>query len=269
MQRIEMICETYAWYKSVGNRAEQTPLARYVYNVEHADIWVANHLSRVRATTSSEIAAVLRRADQVFAHCSHRMAIVDSLTPDSFIARLVLAGFTELTPTLQMVLDGELETEHAPKFKTLAASRDLALQPVVTEADWDALYPLVRANHIEGESSHHLQLEEEITRRIIRGYRAKSSICQFFLAWLEGVPCAYGSAILGPHGMGIVEDLFTLQAHRRRGLATALIAHAVAYARSRGMGPMLIGPHVTEPPKALYASLGFAPECVTRQYLRE
>ena len=264
-----MVCETYAWYQSVGNKTEQTPLARYVHNVQHADIWVANHLSRVRAASQSEIAAVLKRADEVFAHCAHRMAIVDSLTPDPFIASLVLAGFSELTPTLQMVLDGALEPAHAPKSSALGASRDIALQPVVTDADWHTLYPLVRANHLEGNSSHHLNLEEEITRRMLAGYRAKAAVCQFFLARLEGVPCAYGSAILGPHGMGVVEDLFTLQTHRRRGLATAVIAHAVAYARSRGMGPMLIGPHVTEKPKALYAALGFVPQCVTRQYLRE
>ena len=269
MHGIEIVSETYAWYQSVGNRTEQTPLAHYVYHVEHGEIWVANHLSRVRAETPSEIAAVLRRADEVFAHCSHRMAIVDSLTPDPFIARLALDGFTELTPTLQMVLEGTLQTAHATKFNALAASRDFALHPVLTDADWDELYPLVRANHLEGDSSHHLELEEDISRRIFAGYRAKSTVCQFFIARLRGVPCGYGSAIVGPHGMGLVEDLFTLQAYRRLGLATAVIAHAVAHARARGMGPMLIGAHVTEEPKALYAALGFVPRSVTRQYLRQ
>ena len=69
--------------------------------------------------------------------------------------------------------------------------------------------------------------------------------------------------------MGMVEDLFTRPAHRGRGLATAIIAHAIAYARSYGMGSMLIAPHVTEKPKALYAALGFAPRCIIRQFLLE
>jgi hypothetical protein len=34
------------------------------------------------------------------------------------------------------------------------------------------------------------------------------------------------------------------------------------------MGPMLIGAVGDELPKALYASLGFVPQCLTRHYLR-
>jgi GNAT superfamily N-acetyltransferase len=90
---------------------------------------------------------------------------------------------------------------------------------------------------------------------------------QFFLAIVDGAPRAYGSSIVTPHGMGIVEDLFTLPEYRKRGLATALIANAIAYARARGMGPMLIGAYADEPAKALYAARGFQPQCLTRQYL--
>jgi ribosomal protein S18 acetylase RimI-like enzyme len=67
--------------------------------------------------------------------------------------------------------------------------------------------------------------------------------------------------------MGIVEDLFTLPAYRRRGIATALIRHAVAYARDRGMTTMLIGALAEETAKSLYVSLGFVPQCLTRHYL--
>jgi len=35
------------------------------------------------------------------------------------------------------------------------------------------------------------------------------------------------------------------------------------------MGPMLIGAVGNELPKALYGSLGFVPQCLTRQYLRQ
>ena len=66
-------------------------------------------------------------------------------------------------------------------------------------------------------------------------------MAQFFLARVEGVDCAYGSAVVGPFAMGIVEDLFTLPGYRKRGLATAIVAHAIAHARALGMGPMLIG----------------------------
>ena len=269
MDRLEEIAETYAWYQSVGNQVEDDSLARYVHNFERSDIWVANHVSRVRARSQSDVDHVLREVDRVLAHCRHRMFIVDPFTPDPFIARLVLEGFTELTPTLQMVLEGPLAASGGRPARSSSGSTQVELEPVISDADWQALYPLARANHIEGSSSHHLQLEEETTRHLILGYRAKSAISQFFLARWDGVACAYGSAVIGPHGMGIIEDLFTLQAYRLRGIAAAIIAHAVEYARNRGMGPILIGPHVTETPKSFYAALGFVPQCVTRQYFRD
>jgi GNAT superfamily N-acetyltransferase len=67
--------------------------------------------------------------------------------------------------------------------------------------------------------------------------------------------------------IGMVEDLFTLPTHRRRGIASAIIARAVADLRRRGAGPILIGAHAGEEPKRLYAGLGFAPLCITRQYI--
>ena len=259
MQRLEQIAETYAWYHSVGNHVEEHALARYVRHVEHSDVWVANHLSRVRAQTPAEIEQVLRHADQLFAHCTHRMVMVDPLTPEAFVARMALEDFRELTPTLQMVLEGSLKESGAR----------VELRPVVTDSEWQAMYALVRANHIEGKSSHGLHFDDELTRRMVAGYRAKATVAQFFCAFVEDAVCAYGCSVIGPHGLGIVEDLFTLPAYRKRGIATAIIQHAVEHARARGMGPMLIGPHVTEEPKKLYATLGFVPQCITRPYLLE
>ena len=87
------------------------------------------------------------------------------------------------------------------------------------------------------------------------------------LARVAGADCAYGAGALCDNGVGMVEDLFTLPARRRRGVATAIIARAVADLRRRGAGPVLIGAHAGEPPKRLYAALGFAPVCVTREYV--
>jgi GNAT superfamily N-acetyltransferase len=112
-------------------------------------------------------------------------------------------------------------------------------------------------------------LDEDITRGIVADYRAKSEVVQFFLAHVEGVACAYGSAVVSPFGMGIVEDLYTLPLYRKRGIASALVAHIVDYARARGVGPMLIGAVADAAPRRLYASMGFVPQCVTRQYLKE
>jgi GNAT superfamily N-acetyltransferase len=256
MDRLAQIAATFAFQQSFGQATEDTALARYVRNPSLADIWVANHVSLVRAQDAREIAEVLGHTERALAHCTHRMFIVDALTPPAFVARLALDGYTELTATLHMVLEGELRVPGA----------SLDLRPVERNEDWEAFSRLLRANHLE-KRVHGLQLAEEITAGVVAAHRAKAGAVQFFLAIVDGEPRAYCSSIVAPHGMGVVEDLFTLAEYRKRGIASALIAHAVAHARARGMGPMLIGAFVDEPPKALYAALGFEPRCVTRQYM--
>jgi GNAT superfamily N-acetyltransferase len=70
--------------------------------------------------------------------------------------------------------------------------------------------------------------------------------------------------------VGVVEWLFTRPDQRRRGVAKALVAHAVADARARGAGAVLIGPDggAYDLPRRFYATLGFRPLCVTRIYTR-
>jgi len=92
--------------------------------------------------------------------------------------------------------------------------------------------------------------------------------CQCFLAREAGVAGAYGASVLCANGLGMVEDLFTLPAFRKRGSATAILARAITHVRQQGAAQILIGAHTTEPPKRLYAALGFAPVCVTREYIK-
>ena len=66
--------------------------------------------------------------------------------------------------------------------------------------------------------------------------------------------------------MGKVEDLFTDPDFRGRGVASALIASAVADARERGAGPVLVGARPDDTPRLMYAAMGFRPLCLTRAY---
>jgi GNAT superfamily N-acetyltransferase len=259
MHIIERIAETHAWYQSYGNEADEEPLATYVRNPAQPDIWVANHISRVRAQHADEIERVLSRAEAALAHCSHRMVIVDPFTPQELVARLALDDYRELTPLVQMLLDGPVARPGAR----------VEFRPVVSEADWEELYRLLRADQIEGKRTYHLELDESITRGMLEGYRAKRAVQQFFLALDRGEACAFGSSVVGPCGIGAIEDLYTSPSHRKRGIATALVHQAVVHAREHGMGPMLISTHVSEQAKHLYAALGFRPTCMIRHYLKE
>ena len=59
--------------------------------------------------------------------------------------------------------------------------------------------------------------------------------------------------------------LFEKLDNLRRGIATALIAHAVGDARNRGAGPVLIGADPDDTPKHMYAAMGFRPFCLTHR----
>ena len=250
------VCSAYAWQRALGHATAQEPTCRIVWDRDHPDVWDANHISDVRAQTAAEIETVLRRADEALAHCRHRLFVVDPLTPPAFVARLALDDYRELPSTIQLVLDGNLR----------ATPRDLDIRPVATDTDWDGLHALVRRDHAEGARTHG-PLPDEVTRGVVASYRKKVPAYQFFLARENGVDCAYGAGVLCENGVGMIEDLFTLPSFRGRGIATTIIARAIAHVRGQGAAEILIGALATDAPKRLYASLGFAPVCVTREYI--
>jgi len=258
MDIVARVCTAYAWQRALGHNTMREPFCCLVWDRAYPDVWDANHISEVRARSATDIAQVLQRADETFRHCRHRLFGVDPLTPAAFVARLALDDYRELTPTIQLVLEGPLR----------AHPRDLDLRPVATEDDWQCLYTLVRHNHTEGESAHSGAMPVEVTRGMVASYRQKAPAYQFFLARQDGVDCAYGAGVLCANGLGMVEDLFTLPAFRKRGIATTIIARVITHVRQQGADQILIGAHATEPPKRLYAALGFVPVCVTREYIK-
>lgn len=258
MDIVTSVCTAYAWQRALGHHTIRAPFCWFVSDPAHPDVWDANHVSEIRARTPAEINQVLRQADEVFSHCQHRLFVVDPLTPPAFVARLALDEYQEFIPTIQLVLEGPLR----------AQPRALDFRPVLTDADWQSLHTLVRENHREGARTQTHFTSEEVTRGIVASYRKKFPAYQFFLAREEGVDCAYGAGVLCANGMGMVEDLFTLPGFRKRGIATAIIAQAVTHVRKQGAQQILIGALTTEPPKHLYAALGFSPVCLTREYLK-
>jgi GNAT superfamily N-acetyltransferase len=258
MDLVDRVCTAYAWQRALGHDTVRHPLCCMVRDRAHPEVWDANHVSQVRARTAAEIEQVLQQAEEVLGHCRHRLFVVDPLTPAAFVARLVLDEYRELEPTLQLVLEGQLQ----------AQPRAIALRPVRSEEDWQSLHALLLQDHAEGARTQGESVPAQVTQGMVAGYRKKAPAYQFFLAREDGVDCAYGAGVLCDNGLGMVEDLFTLPGFRRRGIATAVIAQAITHIRHQGAAPILIGTHPTEPPKRLYAALGFVPVCVTREYIK-
>ena len=62
----------------------------------------------------------------------------------------------------------------------------------------------------------------------------------------------------GPRKFGFISDVFVAQGHRGEGIGKALLNHAQAYAREKGVSEMMIGVLASnKQARSLYESLGF------------
>ncbi len=251
------IIEAYRWQRGLGNRVTELRHGRIVSNAAHPDIWDANHADAVTAANPDDIEAFLAEMERHFAHGPWRVVQSDPYTPPSFVARLALDGYVEQPATIQMVLEGRL---------SVAPRGDIA--PIADEADWTALADLVRRDHEEGARTGGTRLSPAQTDAVLAGYRAKSGSYHFHLVRLDGRVVGYGALAAAPSGAGMIEDLYTLPAYRRTGIASALIAHLSALLDAQGCSCVFLGALMGEPARHLYAKLGFRPVLLTRCWVR-
>ncbi|MEN8182781.1 MAG: GNAT family N-acetyltransferase [Myxococcota bacterium] len=255
---VRRACETYEAYHALGNECIDAPLLRIVRNREAPNVYDANHVSCLRARSPGEIEETLVQVERAFEGFEHRSFHCDPGTAPDLEARLCLEGY-RADATLQMILEDDV----------LAADRELDVRLATLDADWAAVARLTRLDHDEQARIQQREpYSESLATDMTRLRRARAPALHFWLAREEGADCAFFSSLPGENGVGMVEDLFTHPDFRRRGIATALISHAVADARERGAGPILIGARPDDTPKDLYARLGFRPLCVTRNYLK-
>jgi GNAT superfamily N-acetyltransferase len=259
-QLLRRACTTLEGYYELGCEVVEDQLVGFVRNPAAPQVYDANQATRVRAATDAEIDVVIARADEVFAGLSHRQFRCDSWTPSGFEARLALDGY-ECEPELQLLLEGDLRLTREPP--------PVDIRRVESDDDWASLRRLTRLDHEEETAKAARPLwSEDVTAQMVATKRMKAPALRFWVASAGGVDCAFLSSWPGVDGVGMVEDLFTHREHRRRGIATALIARCVDDTRARGAGPVLIGALVNDTPKHMYAALGFRPYCVTRAYRR-
>lgn len=259
---LSRLTDTYTAYYALGHEVRGHPLCRAIRRDAAPQIYDANHLQRVRARTTEEIDAVLAFLEQTLGDRRHRQVVVDPDTPEPFVARLALAGF-EPEPTLQLLLEGPARGR---------SPRTLNVRPAETDDDWASLARLLRLDHEEtcarrGRPVYDMTVTDQMTLCM----RGRAPAARHWLARddeQDGRDVAFFASWPGESGVGMVEDLFTLPECRGRGIARALIHHAVADARERGAEQVLIGADPSDWPKRFYAELGFRPACVTWGWLR-
>ena len=265
-------------YLELGNTTATTPLATFVTHPGLPRVYDANCVTRVRAGTPDELDALLADMDRVYGSLSHRCVQLDPLAPAGMAARLVLDDY-QPDVQLQAVLEGPLALPAARRHPP----EGVDIRPVGDEADWAVLARLIRQDHEETAARRGRPCwDDDVTAAMVAQKREKAPAVQFFLAADHGVDCAFFSswpgrpaaaptpgAAEGPAPVGKVEDLFCAPDHRHRGIATALIACAVADCRGRGAGPVLIGAVADDTPKKMYAALGFRPLLIATAYVSE
>ena len=241
-----------------GHETRTQPLAQFTRDPRTPVVYDANFAAFVRARSEDEIETMFSAADSMFRELDHRQFLWDPGMPVEFEARLKLDGY-RADELVVLVLEGPLLSQ-GPKVD---------IRPAESDADWEVLFQLHRQDHEEEVTKgFHDAWDESVTRQLVDSKRVKAPDVQYYLARVDGVDCAFFSAWPGENGVGQIEDLFTNEAFRGRGIGTALIATCVANARARGAGPVLIGARPNDTPKHMYAALGFRPLCVERRYAK-
>jgi ribosomal protein S18 acetylase RimI-like enzyme len=246
-----------AWL-ALGKEAFEAEGALFIRNRAHPSVRDANHVAAVTASTPEAIDRLLARVEREFAGFPHRAFQVDFRTPPEFVARLALDGYIH-NDALVMLLEGELQGS--------AGRHDI--RRVADDPGWEAYRTLHAIDWRDYRERLRLDEEADAGRQMFETHRMKSPPVRSWLAYVDGEPHAFLSSWEGPDGVGQVENLFTHPDHRHRGLATALIHHAVADARAHGAGPVVIVADPTDTPKQIYARMGFRPVAVKTTYRKE
>jgi GNAT superfamily N-acetyltransferase len=198
------------------------------------------------------------RAEAEYEGIGHRRFDIDPMTPPTFTARLAVEDGYKLNELVVLVLEGELK----------ATPRQVEIREVLTEADWQAYLRLDEMWWRESSTDYFGPYDPDLHAELTRSFQAKSPPVRNWQAWVDGGARAYLSSWEGTNGVGMVEDLYTEPDYRHRGLATALLAHCVADARSRGARPISITADPHDSPRQMYAAMGFRPLYLTRDYTR-
>ena len=128
--RVDRAIDEFPFY--AGGERFESQGAVFVRNRSIPDKYYANHVEQVTASTPEEIARLSERIEFEFEGFRHRYFYVDRDTPVEFEAWLLMEGY-QRTDSLVMVLTEELR----------GAPKPYEIDPVDSDADWQALYELI------------------------------------------------------------------------------------------------------------------------------
>lgn len=216
----------------------------------HPATWDANFVMAGPGVGAAAVFAALETFDR------WQVVEVDVLTDPEVEAALALAGFAAASTLIEMVA------------KEVAAPLPV---PAVTSVPVDASNFATLAALIEveqGEGRQDGRADPAVTAGLIAARRGRMEACDYWLIHAGGDALGYGMTAVCPNGLGLIENLFTLRAHRGRGLMSGFIVEAARRLQAEECDGLFLDAHANDTPKHLYARLGFRPVALTRTWTR-
>lgn len=248
----------FAIFLALGNACVRGRHALYVQNPALPLVRDVNHVRDMTCASEAELDALLADVDRVFADFPHRAFAVTPFTAPAVTARLAVDDFLRDEGVL-LCLEGELR----------ATPQRCDIRLLETTEHWRTWEELNRLRWEESFAKSGESLSPALVEQLAAASRARVGAVRYWGAFVDGALQAYFSSWPGIDGLGIVDDLYTHPDHRHQGIATALIAHAVADARARGAGPCVIPAELSDTPKDMYVAMGFRPLTLTSLYYKE
>jgi GNAT superfamily N-acetyltransferase len=190
------------------------------------------------------------------------------------------ASADDLAGDADRILGGAGLSHRNILVEDLAASERLASRLVALGYRWDRLLTMVHRRQAdrpprapveevdvetfvsivaEATRPEPYAVSEEVVEQIAGHRRVLAEAgARFFVAFEGGVPASRCELYVG-EGIAQVEDVGTLEPHRGRGLARAVVVRAIEEARAEGCDLVYLHADDEDWPKELYGRLGFEP----------
>jgi ribosomal protein S18 acetylase RimI-like enzyme len=233
---------------AAAERSEPHPLGLLLFDDARPRVWVHNQLHVTGP--AGDIDDLVRILDEQYGHLPHRRVVVE----DEVEGERLEEGFRAR---------GWLVDDHV--FMALREARDRDPdRSLAAETDAERHRVVERETLGEERFAHDPEVRDALVdARVAR--QAPADETRFVLGIVDGRPV--GATVVYRVGdIAQVEDVATLEAFRRRGVARAMVSLAIDLAKGADLTFIVADEH--DWPKELYAKLGFRPMGHIRAFTR-
>ena len=226
---------------AAAQRSEEHPLGLLLFDDARPRVWVHNQLHVTGP--AGDIDDLVRILDEHYGHLPHRRVVVEDEAEGERLADGFRARGWQADVTVYMALREPRDRDPAPGLAvevTPQEHRSIELEAMAQGRF--ATEPEVRDMLIDARSARQAIVDEaRCVAGVLDGRRAGNTVVY----------------VVGD--VAQVEDVGTLEAFRRRGVARAMVALATDLAQESGAELIWIAADDKDWPKDLYVKLGFRP----------